>query len=145
MTVRAPRLAPGLSTVPDVVRETNRAFVDFAATLGSAFEAVPLGALVMLQVPAVENAATFFPTTRRIYSLPSPTSPGTFDIRVYGTGQTIIQHPLGRRPMGRIVVGQATTGTLLDIDVAGLTPALDPALFVAFSSTVTALYRIVVF
>lgn len=146
MTIQRPRLSPRIAGFPELVRETNRSLAELASSVDGALAALSLGGAQLLSVPQGEAAAGFaFVGTRRIYSAPSAIDPATFDIRVFSAGETIVRHGLGRAPLGRFVAGQRSAGTLIDLDVSTLTPALDPAAFVAFVSTITALYRIVVF
>jgi hypothetical protein len=142
VTVRPPRIAPGGLNVPEV----NRSLAELASGADAAVSALLLAGAAMLEVPASESAnALFFATSRRIYSLPSPDSPGTRDVRIYNSGETIVQHRLNRKPNGRFVAGQSASSILFDLDVAALNPPLDPAKFVAYRSTASALFRIVLF
>ena len=141
MTVRPPRIAPGKLNEP----EANRALAELAASVDGAIAALLLGKAALLAVPAAEAASGFaFPTTRRIYSAVTELSPGTNDVRVFNAGETIVRHPLGRKPIGRLVLGQAASSILFDLDVSALTPALDPKEFVAFRSSTTTTFRIAV-
>jgi hypothetical protein len=141
MTVRAPRIAPGKLNEPEV----NRSLAELASGVDSALAALLLSGAALLVVPAAEAASGFaFVGTRRIYSGVTEISPGTNDLRVFSTGETIIRHPLGRKPRGRLVLGQAASSSLFDLDVAALVPDLDPAQFVAFRASVTTTFKIVV-
>lgn len=141
MTVRPPRLDPG----PLTRDALDRAFIELAGTTDRAILALLLAGAVMLEVPAAEAASGFtFPTSRRKYTVPGAGA-GSPDIRVFSTGETIVQHGLGRRPTGRIVVGQAASSSLFDLDVSALSPGLDPAQFVAFQASVTTTFRVVLF
>lgn len=142
MSIPKPRLVPGPLTREAVDRTT----IDLCNAVDAEFAKLLVGlAAVLVEVPAAQAAASFtFPTTRRRYDVPAPGA-GTTDVRVFNAGETIVQHPLGRRPRGRIVCGQAAASALFDLDVAALSPALDPAQFVAFRSSATTTFKILLF
>jgi hypothetical protein len=98
-----------------------------------------LGGAQFLEVSKVQPA---FTSSRRILSI---SGERTREIVIASGTQTIIPHGLGRPPEGRILVRQSASSSLIDLDVAALTPALDPAQVIAVAASVTATFRIVVF
>jgi hypothetical protein len=138
LTVSAPRI--GVLTMAEI----NRAFAELAKAVTVEARATAIGEWRFLEVLSAETSPTFFPTTRRIYSVPSGGQPTTQQIRVFNTGETIVRHSLGRKPFGRAVLGQPQSSILFDLDVSTLSPALDPAEYVAFRSSASGLFTIAV-
>ncbi len=139
MTVVAPRAAK-----LDLV-ELNRVLRELAASVDAEVRRVAVGEWRLLEVLSSEADAAFvFPTSRRIYSTPTAGAATTTRVRVFNSGQTIVRHALGRRPKTTALLAQEQPGFVSTLDVAALSPALDPAEYVAFAATTTGLYTLAV-
>ncbi len=136
-------LAPRIKTLD--LAEVNRAFQDLAAACQAEARSVAVGEWALLEVLASEASSGFsFPTSRRIYSVPTGGAPTTTLVRVFNTGETIVRHGLGRKPRGRVELAKPQSSILFDVDVTTLSPALDPAQYVAFRSSASGLFAVAV-
>lgn len=140
--VRPIRIPPAGNFV-ELVKNVNEALVSVSDQLDRTVDELLFADAELLRVPVAQTGTFAFPTSRRIFGTEGPF---TNDIPVLNTGQTIVPHGLGRKPVGRIEVGRSASSVLIDIDVAGplVVPPLDPAKFIAFRASTTAIFRIIV-